>query len=242
MIAEYADGHETRIYVISGPSAVGKSRVLRKMREQCPNIACIVSYTTRSLRMGEIPDVDYHFVDSPCFRKMILEHRFLEWKETPFGLYGTPAQAVFTEAQRGKYVVIDLDPSGFLELKKSQLKVLGAFLLPESLDVLYERIAMRGKDRGVADNKALEIRYRHALEIIGYAGLYDLVLINERVSDTAQLLVDWIKLEEYKVQKECLLCSWMEENKANLKGGVGKIYETDCDCGNRRLRKNDLGR
>ncbi|WP_373177012.1 guanylate kinase, partial [Mycobacterium marinum] len=75
------------VVVLSGPSAVGKSTVVRCLRERIPNLHFSVSATTRAPRPGEVDGVDYHFVTPESFQQMIDQGELLEWAEIHGGLH-----------------------------------------------------------------------------------------------------------------------------------------------------------
>ena len=85
-----------RVVVLSGPSAVGKSTVVRCLRERVPDLYFSVSATTGAPRPGEVDGVDYHFVTADAFQRLIDHGDLLEWAEVHGGLHrsGTPAEAV----------------------------------------------------------------------------------------------------------------------------------------------------
>ncbi|EUA90736.1 guanylate kinase [Mycobacterium ulcerans str. Harvey] len=100
--------------VLSGPSAVGKSTVVRCLRERIPNLHFSVSATTRAPRPGEVDGVDYHFVTPESFQQMIDQGELLEWAEIHGGLHrsGTPAQPVREATASGVPVLIEVDLAG----------------------------------------------------------------------------------------------------------------------------------
>src|SRR5438309_8047473 len=98
-----------RVIVLSGPSAVGKSTVVRCLRERIPNLHFSVSATTRAPRPGEVDGVDYHFVSPARFQELIDEGALLEWAEIHGGLHrsGTLAEPVRAAAASGHPVRIE---------------------------------------------------------------------------------------------------------------------------------------
>ena len=100
--------------MLSGPSAVGKSTVVRCLRERIPNLHFSVSATTRAPRPGEVDGVDYHFVSPARFQQLIDEGALLEWAEIHGGLHrsGTLAEPVRTATASGLPVLIEVDLAG----------------------------------------------------------------------------------------------------------------------------------
>ena len=98
----------SRVVVLSGPSAVGKSTVVRCLRERVPDLYFSVSATTRVPRPGEVDGVDYAFVSTERFQQLIDDGELLEWAEIHGGLHrsGTPTAPVRDAARLGRPVLI----------------------------------------------------------------------------------------------------------------------------------------
>ena len=109
-----------RVLVLSGPSAVGKSTVVRHLRERVPNLHFSVSATTRAPRPGEVDGLDYHFVSPERFQQLIDGGELLEWAEIHGGLHrsGTLAEPVIRAAATGCPVLIEVDLAGARAAKK----------------------------------------------------------------------------------------------------------------------------
>lgn len=122
--------------VLSGPSAVGKSTVVRCLRERVPDLHFSVSATTRAPRPGEVDGVDYHFVSPARFQQLIDEGALLEWAEIHAGLHrsGTLAEPVRDATARGFPVLIEVDLAGAKAVKRA---------MPEALTVFWRRPAGR---------------------------------------------------------------------------------------------------
>lgn len=123
----------SRVVVLSGPSAVGKSTVVRCLRERVPNLYFSVSVTTRSPRPGEVDGIDYRFVTAGQFQQLIDDGALLEWAEIHRGLHrsGTPAEPVRAAARAGRPVLIEVDLAGAHAVKAAMPEALSVFLAPE---------------------------------------------------------------------------------------------------------------
>src|SRR6059058_6051339 len=110
-----------RVVVLSGPSAVGKSTVVRCLREQIPNLHFSVSATTRAPRPGEVDGIDYHFVSADRFQQLIDDGSLLEWAEIHGGLHrsGTLAGPVRDAVDAGHPVLIEVDLDGARAVKQA---------------------------------------------------------------------------------------------------------------------------
>ena len=134
------------LFVVSGPSGVGKSTLCRHILQGIPEIRLSVSYTTRSPRSGEIDGKEYRFISEAEFRKKIEEHAFAEWAEVYGRLYGTPWKELEQEAGSRIDILLDIDVQGARQVMKTLQKAVTIFILPPSLETLRTRLAGRGTD------------------------------------------------------------------------------------------------
>jgi Guanylate kinase len=114
--------------VLSGPSAVGKSTVVRCVRDRVPDLYFSVSVTTRAPRPGEVDGVDYQFVSAEMFQRLIDDGALLEWADIHGGLHrsGTPAQPVRDAVRGGHPVLIEVDLAGARAIKRVMPEVGGS--------------------------------------------------------------------------------------------------------------------
>ena len=110
-----------QIYVISGPSGVGKSTIIRLLREKVTDLGYSISHTSRKPRGNEVNGVDYHFVDRETFSRMIDDGDLVEWAEVYNDFYGTSFSGLRSQIDMGLDVVMDLDSRGAKNIRK-QLK------------------------------------------------------------------------------------------------------------------------
>ena len=134
------------LFVVSGPSGVGKSTLCRHILQGIPEIRLSVSYTTRSPRSGEIDGKEYRFISEEEFRKKIEEHAFAEWAEVYGRLYGTPWKELEQEPGSRIDILLDIDVQGARQVMKTLQKAVTIFILPPSLETLMTRLAGRGTD------------------------------------------------------------------------------------------------
>ena len=132
--------------MLSGPSAVGKSSVVRCLRERIPNLHFSVSVTTRAPRPGEVDGVDYHFVSPTRFQQLIDQGALLEWAEIHGGLQrsGTLAEPVQAAIAAGLPVLIEVDLAGARAVKMAMPEVMTVFLAPPSWEDLEARLIGAG--------------------------------------------------------------------------------------------------
>lgn len=101
-----------KTFIVSGPSGVGKSTVLKALLEKRPDLYFSVSATTRSPRPGELDGIHYHFMDVDSFRKWIAMDQFLEYAEYVGNFYGTPKRFVDQAMENGRDVILDIEVAG----------------------------------------------------------------------------------------------------------------------------------
>ena len=147
-----------RVVVLSGPSAVGKSSVVRCLRERIPNLHFSVSATTRSPRPGEVDGVDYHFVSPARFRQLVEAGALLEWAEIHGGLHrsGTLAEPVRAATAAGLPVLIEVDLAGARAVKQAMPEAITVFLAPPSWADLEARLVGRGTETPEAIRRRLD--------------------------------------------------------------------------------------
>ena len=179
--------HTARILVLSGPSAVGKSTVVRCLRERVPQLYFSVSATTRAPRPGEVDGVDYHFVTQESFQRLIDEGALLEWADIHGGLHrsGTPAQPVRDAARDGRPVLIEVDLAGAKAIKRAMPEAFTVFLAPPSWAALEARLTARGTEN--AD--AIRRRLATAREELAAQGHFDAVVINRELESACAELI-----------------------------------------------------
>lgn len=182
-----------RIVVVSGPSGVGKSTVVKQLLNQSPvPLVLSVSSTTRQPRPGETDGVDYIFLTDERFAENRDHGEFLECKEV-FGRgywYGTAKTTVTTGVSEGKWVLLEIDVEGALAVQKDGHFPLMIFLHPGSMEVLEDRLRNRNSDSEESIRRRLEV----ARNEISKSHLYDHVIENKTVGETVwqicQILAD----------------------------------------------------
>ncbi|WP_197494644.1 MULTISPECIES: guanylate kinase [Gordonia] len=176
-----------RLVILVGPSAVGKSTVVRRVRELVPNLFFSVSATTRAPRPGEVDGRDYYFVSDAEFDRMIADDEFLEWAEIHGGLQrsGTPAKPVENALATGQPVLLEIDLAGARNAVRRLPEAITVFLAPPSWDDLVERLAGRGTETPEAAQRRLET----ARTEMDAQGEFDHVVVNNEVDSAARQLV-----------------------------------------------------
>ncbi len=184
------DVHRTaagRVMVLSGPSAVGKSTVVRCLRERIPDLHFSVSATTRPPRPGEVDGVDYHFVTAERFQQLIEQGALLEWAEIHGGLHrsGTPAAPVREATADGHPVLIEVDLAGARAVKAAMPEAVTVFLAPPSWAVLEDRLVGRGTETPAVIRRRLAT----ARAEMAAQSEFDEVVVNRRLETACSQLV-----------------------------------------------------
>lgn len=173
--------------MLSGPSAVGKSTVVRCLRERVPDLHFSVSVTTRAPRPGEVDGVDYSFVTSDEFDELIADGALLEWAEIHGGLHrsGTPARPVREAISADRPVLIEVDLAGARAVKAAMPEALTVFLAPPSWEELKNRLTGRGTETP----EAIERRLATARAELAAQDDFDTVVVNSQLESACAELV-----------------------------------------------------
>ncbi len=176
-----------RLVVLAGPSAVGKTSVVRLLRADIPELYFSISVTTRRPRPGELDGRDYHFITPAEFDRMIAAGELLEWAEIHRGLHrsGTPAAPIEAALRGGRPVLIEVDLAGARNLRASIPEAVQVFLAPPSWDVLVRRLRGRGTEAADVIARRLET----AREELAAQNEFDRVVVNANVQHAAADLV-----------------------------------------------------
>ena len=177
----------TRVVVLSGPSAVGKSSVVRCLRERLPDLHFSVSATTRAPRPGEVDGVDYTFVTTEQFQQLIDDGALLEWAEIHGGLHrsGTPARPIRDAVRAGRPVLIEVDLAGARAVKRAMPEAITVFLAPPSWNALESRLSGRGTESAEVMARRLET----ARAELAAQDDFDTVVVNSQLESACGELV-----------------------------------------------------
>ncbi len=180
-----ASGH---IYIITGPSGVGKGTLCKMLLAVEPNLTLSVSATSRAIRAGEAHGVSYHFKTRAEFEAMIAHdqaqpdagrHHLLEWAEYNGNYYGTPRSVVQEALGAGNNVLLEIETQGALQVKRKFPSAHLIFVAPPSLEELAHRLRTRGTEAEAEIASRLEIS-RHEMTL---QDRFDYVLVNQRLEE-----------------------------------------------------------
>jgi guanylate kinase len=179
------------LFVLSGPSGVGKDTLLKELLKTDLKITKCVTYTTRSPRPGEVDGVDYKFVSLAEFEELKRNNAFLEWAEVGGNLYATPKDFVEKKLQEGEDVILKIDVQGAMRVKELFPEAILIFIAPPSLEVLGERMRKRG-----SPEEEIKSRLQIASREMEMSKNYQFVLVNNDLEETIQKLYELIKRKQ----------------------------------------------
>ena len=163
------------LFVMSGPSGVGKDAILAGLREKGIPLGKVLTATTRDPRPGETPGVDYAFPTVAEFEQMIHSDSLAEWATYSGDYYGTPIPHLRKTLAEGNDAVLKIEVDGFRQVKARYPQVISIFLLPSSLDALEKQL--RGRPDGTAEAK-IQQRLERGMREIDASREYEYQVVN----------------------------------------------------------------
>jgi guanylate kinase len=194
------------LLVVSGPSGVGKSTLLRHVLDTVPGIAFSVSATTRGPRKGEVDGVQYHFVDDARFAALVEEDAFLEYASVYGRSYGTLRQPTEDILASGRSVLLDIDVQGAQQVSGRTKDAVTVFILPPDRATVEARLRARSTD----DEATIQRRLADMDAQIAGIGSYDYLLVNDDLA-TAKATLQGIVAAELsrRPRRESLIRKWL---------------------------------
>ena len=178
-----------RVFVITGPSGVGKGTLIRTLRERVPELELSVSATTRRPRPGEQDGVDYHFLSDADFQRRVEAGDFVEHATYSGRRYGTLRSELERRLHAGHPVVLEIEVEGARQVRRAMPEALQIFIAPPSPDALRTRLVGRGTD----DAEQVQARLRTADAELEAQGEFGQVVVNDRLEDAVDELTDVVR-------------------------------------------------
>ena len=172
--------------MLSGPTAVGKTTVVRRLRADYPELWVSISVTTRFPRPGEVDGLHYHFVTDSTFDRMVTDGEFLEWAVVHGkAKYGTPRRPVENALAEGLSVLLEIDLQGARQIRQTSPDALFVFLAPPSWDEMVRRLVGRGTESAAERERRLAT----ARQELAAEAEFDITLVNHDVEQVCKELV-----------------------------------------------------
>lgn len=167
--------HRGRLFVLAGPSGVGKGTLRMQALSNIENLTYSISCTTRKPRDGERDGVDYYFVAKKEFEEKAAEGLFLEHAVVHGDCYGTLREDIVRELELGRDVLLEIDVQGARQIRSLLPESVLIFILPPSLEVLEERLRRRKTE----SEEKIQLRLQDAKKEMAQAEGYDHVVLND---------------------------------------------------------------
>jgi guanylate kinase len=173
-----------KVFVITGPSGVGKGTLIEQVLERIPELQLSISATTREPRPGEVDGREYHFLSPEEFRRRLEAGEFIEHAGYSGNHYGTLREEVERRLAAGRSVVLEIEVQGARQIRDAMPEAVLIFIAPPDEGVLRERLEGRGTD----SPEAIEQRLRTAEVELAARDEFPHVIVNDEVQKSASEL------------------------------------------------------
>jgi len=184
------------LFILSGPSGVGKGTVLAELFKTFTGVNYSVSATTRKPREGEIDGRDYFFVSEEEFTKMRANNEFIESARVHGHYYGTPQKYVDDCLQNDKDIILEIDIQGAEQVRGKYPDAIYIFLVPPSFHELENRLDKRGSE----DQKSKKLRLKNARDEMKQIVKYDYIVVNDNLQHAVSKIENII-IKEQKLKR-----------------------------------------
>jgi len=202
------------VFVITGPSGVGKGTLIRGLMERIPALELSVSATTRAPRPGERDGVDYHFLSRQEFERRVAAGDFVEHADYAGRRYGTLRGELEERVRAAVPVMLEIEVQGARQVRAALPDAVQVFIAPPSLQALRARLVGRGTD----DPDEVERRLRVAEEELGARREFRHVVVNDRLEQALEELTAIVAAE---LERPCQ-GSERAPGRTTLEGQPGK--------------------
>jgi guanylate kinase len=180
-----------KVFVITGPSGVGKGTLIRSLFDRIAALGLSVSATTRAPRPGEEDGVHYHFLSRDQFDARVAAGDFVEWAEYSGNRYGTLRSELDQRVGEGAPVVLEIEVQGARQVREKMPEAVQVFIAPPSRETLRARLVGRGTD----SPEAVERRLETADAELAAQPEFKHVVVNDRLEDAVDELVEIVESE-----------------------------------------------
>jgi len=180
-----------KVFVITGPSGVGKGTLISRLLERVPDLELSISATTREPRTGEVDGRDYHFLGDEEFDRRVAEEDFLEFATYSGHRYGTLRSEVRERLAAGRSVVLEIEVQGAGQVRQAMRESVQVFIAPPDPSVLRERLESRGTDAA----EAIDARLKVAEVELAAQEDFDHLIVNDELERAAGELEAIVRAE-----------------------------------------------
>ena len=174
----------SNIFIISAPSGCGKTSLVRELCQTYSFLEQTVSYTTRTIRSGEVDGQDYHFISKDEFIENKKNNKFIESQNVYDNFYGTTYQSINEILASGKDAILEIDYKGMLLIKSKIPSSQSIYILPPSVEELEKRLF----DRGLDSDEVIEKRVSRAKDELKYVKFADYTVMNDNFAEATKSL------------------------------------------------------
>ena len=186
------------LFVISGPSGVGKGTIVKELIQNDPQLQLSISMTTRLPRKGEKDKLNYFFVSKELFEKKILKKELLEYAQYNQQFYGTPSEFVTDKVELGRDVILEIEVQGAKQIRENwKGNAVHIFILPPS----HKDLKLRLEHRSTETQAAIETRLARSKEEIKQITEYDYFVINDHLDKAVKDVAAIIQAESHRINR-----------------------------------------
>ena len=185
-----------KLYVLSGPSGVGKSTAVHEVMSRHPTLRFSVSVTTREIRPGEVEGESYYFISRQQFRQMLENDELLEHAEYVNNYYGTSLKVIQEKLDAGIDVLLDIEVQGAAKVRSKCPDAVLIFIIPPSFEELSRRLRGRNTD----SEEVIAGRLQKAREEYKQIPKYDYLVVNDKVSAAAEEIISILIAEDCRTK------------------------------------------
>ena len=182
---------KSKLFVIAGPSGVGKGTIIKNLLDSDKNLALSVSSTTRKPRSGEVNGVNYNFLSQDEFKKAIDNEEFLEWAVYNGNYYGTCKEVVTSTLKNGKSIILEIEIQGAMQVMEKCKDAVFIFILPPS----YEELEKRLRGRNTEDEQTIQNRLKITQKELEIGKNFKYSVVNDTVKNAVEKIQKIIKKE-----------------------------------------------